>query len=197
MTEKKKRRRPGWALFIDRLRRDGKYKAYRKYYDANREEGQSNHSASFNACLSMGYEGPDVERKLHDEYLLKQSFLEKRELHQSELDLNADEEKQIELSRVLGEFDVSESSLPEDIAWSYHNLHKAKGEVEEWLITPEDAPSPGGWAMLVGAGDNTTKFMELVIREQMKINAQQEQDTGMKATEHSIEQIAQMISALD
>ena len=51
--------------------------------------------------------------------------------------------------------------------------------------------------MLVWAVDNTTKFMELVIREQMKINAQQEQDTGMKATEHSIEQIAQMISALD
>ena len=35
--------------------------------------------------------------------------------------------------------------LPEDIAWVFHNLHKCKGELDEWLIVPDHAPTPGAW----------------------------------------------------
>ncbi|MAK31504.1 hypothetical protein, partial [Acinetobacter sp.] len=67
---------------------------------------------------------------------------------------------------------------------------------EEWLISPEEAPSPGAWAMLVWAVGNTSKFMEQVIREQLKINSQKEVDTSMKAVDVQIEQIEEMLRGI-
>ena len=50
--------------------------------------------------------------------------------------------------------------------------------------------------MLTWAVGNTSKFMEQVIREQLKINSQKEVDTSMRAVDVQIEQIEEMLRGI-
>ena len=198
---KKKRRRPGWALFIDRMKREQKYHLYREVYQRLLDEGKPQKTASFEACKEMGYEGPDKEREIQADWLqIQEQQLEKEEKEQEKQRLEEErapaklQREQLDLLDQLGDYDIQESDLPEDIAWVFHNLHKCKGELDEWLIVPDNAPTPGAWSMIVWAVGNQTKFMELDIREQMKINSGKDEDKTMKATNHTIEQIEQMLA---
>ena len=199
----KKRRRPGWALFIDRMKREQTYHLYREIYEKHLSEGKPQKTASYDACVEMGYEGPDKEREIQADWLqVQEQQLEKEEKEHEKQRLAKErapaqlQKEQLDLIDQLGEYDISESDLPEDIAWVFHNLHKCKGDLDEWLVTPDHAPTPGAWSMILWAVGNQTKFMELVIREQMKINGNKEEDRGMKATLHTIEQIEEMLAGI-
>lgn len=191
------KKRPGYALFIDRVRREGRYDEWKRWYDKHKEGGDSIKKATYNACLSMGYAGAKSEREKHEKFVRDESKKEHEEWHNSEIRANQLDEEEIAIVKVLGDFDISESDLPEHIAWVYHNLHKCKGEVNEWFVTPDQAPSPGAWSMLEWAVGNRTKFMDSVIREQLKLNAAKDVDEGMKAVEKSIEQIDEMLRSIN
>jgi|TARA_R110002020_G_scaffold293390_2_gene508759 hypothetical protein len=197
----KQRKRPGWALFIDRMKREQRYHLFREIYDRLLEEGDTQKNASYKACVEMGYEGPDKEREVQADWLqIQEQQLAKEEKKQEKQRLEEEraparlQKEQLDLIDELGEYDINESDLPEDIAWVFHNLHKCKGEVDEWLVVPDQAPTPGAWSMVVWAVGNQTKFMELVIREQMKINTNKDEDKTMKATNHTIDQIEEMLA---
>ena len=197
----KQRKRPGWALFIDRMKREQKYHLFREIYDNLLDQGETQKNASYKACVEMGYEGPDKEREIQADWLqIQEQQLAKEEKKQEKQRLEEEraparlQKEQLDLMDELGEYDINESALPEDIAWVFHNLHKCKGELDEWLVVPDQAPTPGAWSMVVWAVGNQTKFMELVIREQMKINTNKDEDKTMKATNHTIEQIEEMLA---
>lgn len=197
----KQRKRPGWALFIDRMKREQRYHLFREIYDRLLEEGDTQKNASYKACVEMGYEGPDKEREVQADWLqIQEQQLAKEEKKQEKQRLEEEraparlQKEQLDLIDELGEYDINESDLPEDIAWVFHNLHKCKGEIDEWLVVPDQAPTPGAWSMVVWAVGNQTKFMELVIREQMKINTNKDEDKTMKATNHTIDQIEEMLA---
>lgn len=197
----KQRKRPGWALFIDRMKREQRYHLFREIYDRLLEEGDTQKNASYKACVEMGYEGPDKEREVQADWLqIQEQQLAKEEKKQEKQRLEEEraparlQKEQLDLIDELGEYDINESDLPEDIAWVFHNLHKCKGELDEWLVVPDQAPTPGAWSMVVWAVGNQTKFMELVIREQMKINTNKDEDKTMKATNHTIDQIEEMLA---
>ena len=76
----KKRRRPGWALFIDRMKREQTYHLYREIYEKHLSEGKPQKTASYDACVEMGYEGPDKEREIQADWLqVQEQQLEKEE----------------------------------------------------------------------------------------------------------------------
>jgi len=213
---KKKRRKPGWALFIDRMRREDRYHLYKEKYEDFLSEGENQKQASYKACVMIGYLGPEQEREIQSEWLAAEEAREGRAnevIKIKEEKDNADNEaksarakkynemkpvilqrEQLDLIDELGEYDINESALPADIAWVFHNLHKCKGELDEWLVGPHNAPTPGAWSMLVWAVGNQTKFMELVIREEMKVNSNKDEDKTIKATNHTIEQIEEMLA---
>jgi hypothetical protein len=97
---------------------------------------------------------------------------------------------------MLADYDLNESDLPIEIAFVFHNLHKATGERHEWRVGPIEAPTPGAWNMLVWASENEGKFMELVIREQLKGKGKQNEDQGMGDTGESIMQLEEMLSGV-
>jgi hypothetical protein len=213
---KKKRRKPGWALFIDRMRREDRYHLYKEKYEHFLSEGENQKQASYKACVMIGYLGPEQEREIQSDWLAAEEAREGRAneiIKVKEEKDSADNEvksarakkykemkpvllqrEQLDLIDELGEYDINESALPVDIAWVFHNLHKCKGELDEWLVGPHNAPTPGAWSMLVWAVGNQTKFMELVIREEMKVNSSKDDDKTIKATNHTIAQIEEMLA---
>jgi hypothetical protein len=214
--DKKKRKKPGWALFIDRMRREDRYHLYKEKYEDFLSQGENQKQASFKACVMIGYLGPEQEREIQSDWLAAEEaragraseiIKVKEEKDSSDKDAKSARAKkykemkpvllqreQLDLMDELGEYDINESALPIDIAWVFHNLHKCKGELDEWLVGPHNAPTPGAWSMLVWAAGNQTKFMELVIREEMKVNSSKDDDKTIKATNHTIAQIEEMLA---
>ncbi len=192
MAKKKTtRRKPGYSLFMDRLKEEGKYPEWKVWYDKYKGMGESVKAATMAACKEMGYKGADYERLRAKDEVFEKEYEERR--HRESIEI---QREQIDVFKQLADFDVDSSELPDDVAFVFHNLHKCKGEQEEWLISPEEAPSPGAWAMLTWAVGNTSKFMEQVIREQLKINSQKEVDTSMRAVDVQIEQIEEMLRGI-
>jgi|TARA_R110000824_G_scaffold90696_1_gene221300 hypothetical protein len=214
--DKKKRKKPGWALFIDRMRREDRYHLYKEKYEDFLSQGENQKQASYKACVMIGYLGPEQEREIQSDWLAAEEaragraseiIKVKEEKDSSDKDAKSARAKkykemkpvllqreQLDLMDELGEYDINESALPIDIAWVFHNLHKCKGELDEWLVGPHNAPTPGAWSMLVWAAGNQTKFMELVIREEMKVNSSKDDDKTIKATNHTIAQIEEMLA---
>jgi hypothetical protein len=214
--DKKKRKKPGWALFIDRMRREDRYHLYKEKYEDFLSQGENQKQASYKACIMIGYLGPEQEREIQSDWLAAEEaragraseiIKVKEEKDSSDKDAKSARAKkykemkpvllqreQLDLMDELGEYDINESALPIDIAWVFHNLHKCKGELDEWLVGPHNAPTPGAWSMLVWAAGNQTKFMELVIREEMKVNSSKDDDKTIKATNHTIAQIEEMLA---
>tara|TARA_R110002051_G_scaffold185556_3_gene255022 strand:- start:4914 stop:5567 length:654 start_codon:yes stop_codon:yes gene_type:complete len=214
--DKKKRKKPGWALFIDRMRREDRYHLYKEKYEDFLSQGENQKQASYKACIMIGYLGPEQEREIQSDWLAAEEaragraseiIKVKEEKDSADKDAKSARAKkykemkpvllqreQLDLMDELGEYDINESALPIDIAWVFHNLHKCKGELDEWLVGPHNAPTPGAWSMLVWAAGNQTKFMELVIREEMKVNSSKDDDKTIKATNHTIAQIEEMLA---
>ena len=214
--DKKKRKKPGWALFIDRMRREDRYHLYKEKYEDFLSQGENQKQASYKACVMIGYLGPEQEREIQSDWLAAEEaragraseiIKVKEEKDSADKDAKSARAKkykemkpvllqreQLDLMDELGEYDINESALPIDIAWVFHNLHKCKGELDEWLVGPHNAPTPGAWSMLVWAAGNQTKFMELVIREEMKVNSSKDDDKTIKATNHTIAQIEEMLA---
>jgi len=177
MTDKPKRDSPR-KLFVDRMRREDRFSEYRKSYRAYMEKGLPFLKAQYQTMLDMGYEGPEKEREI---------VANKEEEARKILDQDA--------SKLLADYDINESDLPIEIAFVFHNLHKARGERHEWGVKPQEAPTPGAWNMLVWATENEGKFMELVIREQLKGKGKQTDEQGMGDTGESILQLEEMLSS--
>ena len=179
------------TLFINRLKREGRGAEWRRRYKEAKKECDGWKEASDKVMAEMGFVSAAVEREIHERFLKFGMAGIPEQLESIQQD-----KEQTELIEILGEYDINDSELPPDIAFVFHNLHKCKGEQEEWLISPEEAPSPGAWAMLTWAVGNTSKFMEQVIREQLKINSQKEVDTSMRAVDVQIEQIEEMLRGI-
>ena len=176
MTEKKKKDSPR-KLFVDRMRRENRFNEYRESYRKYMADGMPFLKAQFQTMTDMGYEGPEQERAI---------IAGEKEQARRLLDQDVD--------KLLVEYDINESDLPIEIAFVFHNLHKSRGERHEWGVGPAEAPTPGSWNMLVWATENEGKFMELVIREQLKGKGKQAEDQGMGDTGESISQIEAMLS---
>ena len=175
MTEKKDSPR---KLFVDRMRRENRFNEYRESYRKYMKEGAMPFlKAQFQTMTDMGYEGPEHERAI---------LAGEKEQARRVLDQDVD--------KLLVEYDINESDLPIEIAFVFHNLHKSRGERHEWNVGPTEAPTPGAWNMLVWATENEGKFMELVIREQLKGKGKQTDEQGMGDTGESISQIEAMLS---
>ena len=176
MTEKKKD--SPRKLFVDRMRRENRFNEYRESYRKYmKEAGMPFLKAQFQTMTDMGYEGPEHERAI---------LAGEKEQARRVLDQDVD--------KLLVEYDINESDLPIEIAFVFHNLHKSRGERHEWNVGPTEAPTPGAWNMLVWATENEGKFMELVIREQLKGKGKQTDEQGMGDTGESISQIEAMLS---
>lgn len=167
------------ALFKQRMAREGRLAEYTEDYKRRmKEDGHPFLKAQYETMIAMGYEGPDKERML----ALKE---EERQLKMSGKDIE----------KLAKEFDLTECDLPPDIAFVFHSLHKAKGDRDRWRVSPKSAPTPGAWNMLVWAADNMTKFMELVIREQLRAKSKGGEEQGMGDTGESIAQLEEMLSS--
>ena len=180
------------SLFIERMKREGKHGEWRRRYkeakkDVSPEEWKI---ASDKVMADMGFMGKLVEREIHERFLKHgmSGIPEQIEAAQAQLDQN-------DLIKVLGDYDITESELPIDIAFVFHNLHKAVGDMTSWKVTPEDAPTPGAWNMLIWATANQTKFFDKVLGDKLKQGAKSE-DQGMRDTGESVEQIEQMLGQL-
>ena len=100
------------------------------------------------------------------------------------------EKSQEELIEILGEYDINDSELPPDIAFVFHNLHKAVGEMTNWKTKPDDAPAPGAWNMLIWASNQSDQ----VLRQGAGRTAESgrtTEDQGMRDTQESVEQTKQ------
>jgi hypothetical protein len=175
MSEKKPSVR---KLFVDRMRRENRFNEYREKYREYMAGGMPFLKAQYQTMLDMGYQGPEHERAI--------LAGEKEEVRRS-LDQDVD--------KLLKEYDINESDLPIEIAFVFHNLHKTRGERHEWKVSPPESPTPGAWNMLVWATENEGKFMELVIREQLKGKGKQAEEQGMGDTGESITQLEEMLSS--
>ena len=167
MSEKKPSVR---KLFVDRMRRENRFNEYRENYRTYMAGGMPFLKAQYQTMLDMGYQGPEHERAI--------LAGEKEEVRRS-LDQDVD--------KLLKEYDINESDLPIEIAFVFHNLHKTRGERHEWKVSPPESPTPGAW--------NEGKFMELVIREQLKGKGKQAEEQGMGDTGESITQLEEMLSS--
>ena len=175
MTEKKKD--SPRKLFVDRMRREERFNEYREKYRKYMADGLPFLKAQYQTMLDMGYEGPEKEREI----VSQEEAEEKKRLSQ-------------DAGKLLADYDLNESDLPIEIAFVFHNLHKTTGERHDWRVGPGEAPTPGAWNMLVWATENEGKFMELVIREQLKGKGKQGEDQGMGDTGESIMQLEEMLS---
>jgi len=166
-------------LFVDRMRSANRFNEYReKYRSYMASEGWPFLKAQYQTMLDMGYQGPEHERAV----LAGQKEEVRRSLDQ-------------DVGKLLKEYDINECDLPIEIAFVFHNLHKTRGERHEWGVKPPEAPTPGSWNMLVWATENEGKFMELVIREQLKGKGKQGDEQGMGDTGESITQLEEMLSS--
>ena len=111
----------------------------------------------------MGFVSAAVEREIHERFLKYGMAGIPEQLESIQQD-----KEQTELIEILGEYDINDSELPPDIAFVFHNLHKAVGEMTNWKTKPDDAPTPGAWNMLIWASTNQTKFFDKVLGEQLK-----------------------------
>lgn len=191
----KPRRRPGYCLFIDRIKREGKHPRFRELCREGLSRGEPLKTATINACKAMGYKNPAQEHALNDDFMAFGTARLVAVKEDFELDEVDRQRENIDLRDKLGEYDIDASDLPTEIAFVFHSLHKAKGEEQEWLITPEDAPNPGAWNMLVWAVDSKNKFFELVIREQLKGSITTDEG-GMGDTGESVAQIDKLLGEL-
>ena len=166
-------------LFVDRMRRENRFDEYRSNYKVYmKRDGMPFLKAQYQVMLDMGYQGPEHERAI----LAGEKEEVRRVLDQ-------------DVGKLLKEYDINESDLPIEIAFVFHNLHKSRGERHEWGVKPQEAPTPGSWNMLVWATENEGKFMELVIREQLKGKGKQAEEQGMGDTGESITQLEEMLSS--
>ena len=177
MTEKKKKDSPR-KLFVDRMRRENRFNEYREGYRAHMELGLPFLKAQFQTMLDMGYQGPEHERAI-----VAGEKAQARKMFEQDG------------GKMLKDYDINESDLPLEIAFVFHNLHKTRGERHEWGVAPGEAPTPGAWNMLIWATENEGKFMELVIREQLKGKGKQTEEQGMGDTGESITQLEEMLSS--
>jgi len=167
------------TLFKERMTREGRLAEYTEGYQGRmKEHGMPFLKAQYETMVAMGYEGPKQERML----ALKE--------HEKQLKFSG---KDIE--KLAQEFDLADSDLPPDIAFVFHSLHKAKGDRSSWRVSPKSAPTPGAWNMLIWAAENMTKFMELVIREQLRAKGKGGEEQGMGDTGESITQLEEMLSS--
>ena len=166
------------TLFKERSAREGRLAEYTEGYKGKMEDGMPFLKAQYETMVEMGYQGPDKERLL----ALKE---QERQIKHSGKDIE----------KLAKEFDLAESDLPPDIAFVFHSLHKTKGDRSRWRVSPKSAPTPGAWNMLVWAAENTSKFMELVIREQLKASGKAGEEQGMGDTGESITQLEEMLSS--
>jgi hypothetical protein len=192
MVFKKKviKRQPIYKVFEGRMKREGRYEEYNRRYKEYKKQGIEWSKAKGMVRDEMGFQGPDIEREIEERFKLW------GEAGIPEQIISAtDKKNQAELIEVLGEFDINESELPIDIAFVFHNLHKAVGEQSEWKVSPPEAPTPGAWNMLMWASINQTKFFDKVLGDQLK-QGNKTEDQGMGDTGESIEQIEQMLTQL-
>ena len=131
----------------------------------------------------MGFWGKLVEREIHERFLKfgMAGIPEQIEATQAQLD-------QSDLIKVLGDYDITESELPIDIALVFHSLHKAVGDMVNWKVAPDDAPTPRAWNMLIWASTNQTKFMDRVLGKQLK-SGRPSEDQRMRDTGESVQLI--------
>ena len=180
------------SLFIERMKREGKYEEWRRRYkEAKKDVTPENWKAASDKVMEeMGFLGKLVEREIHERFLKfgMAGIPEQIEAAQAQLDQN-------DLIKVLGDYDITESELPIDIAFVFHSLHKAVGDMTSWKVTPEDAPTPGAWNMLIWAVSNTTKFMDRVLGEQLK-SGRPSEDQGMRDTGESVRVLTEMLTQL-
>ena len=187
----KKRKLNARELFKDRAKREGRIEEYNRRYKENKTKPQYSWvEAAQKAMDDMGFISVDLEREMNERFM---RFGEAGIPEQ--LVAAQDQIQQGALIETLGEFDINESELPVDIAFVFHNLHKAVGEQSQWKVTPSEAPSPGAWNMLIWAADNQTKFFDKVLGDKLKQGTKGEEQ-GMRDTGESIEQIEQMLGQL-
>ena len=179
------------TLFINRMKREGRHAEWKRRYTQAKKEHENWKEASDSVMAEMGFVDAKVEREIHEKFLKfgMQGIPDAiQAVH--------DSEEQQQLIEILGDYDINDSDLPVDIAFVFHNLHRTKGEMANWKVTPDQAPTPGSWAMLVWASNgNQTKFFEKVIGEQLK-SGRAAEDQGMRDTGESIEQISKMLQEL-
>lgn len=178
------------TLFIDRMKREGRYHEWRRRYSEHKKDGMDWHVAAGCTMDEMGYLGDSAERELNERFMRFGMAGIPEQIVAVEAKLQQDD-----LIQVLGEYDINESDLPVDIAFVFHNLHKAVGESTDWKVKPDDAPTPGAWNMLMWASTNQTKFMDRVLGEQLK-SGRPSEEQGMRDTGESVQQIEQMLTLL-
>jgi hypothetical protein len=177
------------TLFINRMRREGRHSEWlRRYKEAKKDLEWK--PASDKVMKEMGFVSSAIEREIYERFL-------KHGQHgiPEALEAVQDEKQTEELITIFGEYEFEDGDLPEDVAFVFHNLHRAKGEQHSWKVKPEDAPSSGSWNMLVWAANNQTKFFDKVLNEQLK-SGRDKDDTTMKSTGESVEQIEKMLADL-
>ena len=187
----KKRKLNARELFKDRAKREGRIEEYNRRYKENKTKPQYSWvEAAQKAMDDMGFISVDLEREMNERFMRVGEAGIPEQLVAAQ-----DQIKQGALIETLGEFDINESELPVDIAFVFHNLHKAVGEQSQWKVTPGEAPSPGAWNMLIWASENQTKFFDKVLGDKLKQGTKGEEQ-GMRDTGESIEQIEQMLGQL-
>ena len=128
------------TLFIERMRREGKYEEWRRRYKEAKKDvtPEDWKTASDKVMEEMGFLGKLVEREIHERFLKfgMAGIPEQIEAAQAQLDQN-------DLIKVRGDYDITDSELPLDISFVFHSLHKAVGDMTSWKVAPDQVHGSG------------------------------------------------------
>lgn len=166
-------------MFLDRMKREHRLEEYQERYKVEKAKDNHHRNAQSRVMKQMGYQGPEHERMLYQCW--RDEFLEEDVVYS------------------LGEYDITESELPQELAFAFHNLHKVgdPNDSTTWDVLPSEAPTPGAWNMLVWGATDRREFMKAVIKEMTRKGPgdSEDNDTSVADIEGLLDQIEQSLQS--
>jgi hypothetical protein len=195
------------ALFVERMKREGREKVwYTTVKQVMQETGKKYGQVAWEAMRRMGYEGPDKERQLYQEYL--------EDGEKSKLQRQIDAERlRIRDKQITEEFEQAVLTLPDkapisvEIDWiSAHpamfRRAREKDKTKNILLTPEDilftthgpAPSRAAVVALQHWINFPLQFHKEILSEQIKHKEDREatkvnEDMGLEDVKRLLQQV--------
>jgi predicted alpha-1,6-mannanase (GH76 family) len=198
----------GRRLFLERMRRDGRWREWQQKIKAKMAEmGKGFSVASWPTMREMGYVNSKTERELEAAYL--DSLIEDKRKSKTEAI-----KEEIRRERSTANFEEAVGSLPakapyqEEIDWirahpAMMRLSKSKDKTKQVQITVDDvlcaphgkAPSQSAVYMLNHWANCPGKFFEKILDEHKKIKDSNEQIKS-KSKDRGIDEIESLLDAV-
>lgn len=183
------------AHLIPRLEREGKMDNARalqrtryEFYMAQR--GCKKETAKRSAWRDVCAEFPPDKQAEREESIRKKEASKKKTRESVRMAIIDNEEREkeklAEIAQAIGKVHPEDDSrLPSPIAFALNNMHLIvdPDRPGKWFIKPNDAPDPASWNMLMMAARNRSAFMQIVTKELIAIQKDDERLARQEARE--------------